>query len=110
MENALKENKTAAEVVRPFARDLNGLPNATDVYKKLVRDPKLSKQLAEMSHNRRAFELGRISRRLEEAGPGPRRTAAPIKPVFGGQTMSSVPLDQMDMRSYRKARQGGRLR
>jgi hypothetical protein len=110
MDKALKGNKTATEVIRLFQRDLNELPNPTEVYKRLVRDPKLSSQLAAMSYNRRAFELGRISQRLEDADSPRRQTAAPIKPVFGGSTMSSVPMEHMSLRQYKKAREGGRLR
>jgi hypothetical protein len=108
MDKAIKGNKTAAEIIRPFQRDLNELPNPTEVFKRLVRDPKLSSELAGMSHNRRAFELGRISERLEAGGR--LKTSAPIKPVYGGSTMSSVPLDQMPFKQYKKSRQAGRLR
>jgi hypothetical protein len=38
------------------------------------------------------------------------KSAPPIKPVSGGNTKSSVSLDQMDMAAYRKARAAGRVR
>jgi len=38
------------------------------------------------------------------------KSAPPIKPVSGGNTKSSVSLDQMDMAAYRKARAAGRIR
>lgn len=37
------------------------------------------------------------------------KAPAPIKPVSGGTTKSSVPLDSMDMREYNKARKAGRV-
>ena len=59
-------------------------------------------------------EMGKLEARIEAAQTGPVSSAAsvtqaprPIKPVGGGATASTVPLDQMDYQSYRRARQKG---
>jgi hypothetical protein len=56
-------------------------------------------------------EMGKLEARIEAAQTGPASSAAsmtsaprPIKPVGGGATASTVPLDQMDYQSYRRAR------
>ena len=62
-------------------------------------------------------EMGKLEARIEAAQTGPVSSAAsvtqaprPIKPVGGGATASTVPLDQMDYQSYRRARQKGAMR
>ena len=59
-------------------------------------------------------EMGKLEARIEAAQTGPVSSAAsvtqaprPIKPVGGGATASTVPLDQMDYQSYRHARMKG---
>jgi hypothetical protein len=108
---AAQKNQLGERIVLTLVRELNELPNGPQVMKHLIMNPEASQRLAAMSQERASLELGRISERLEGRNGGfVSKSAPPIKPVSGGNTRSSVPMDEMDMASYIKARAAGRTR
>lgn len=108
------------------------MENGPDVAYYLGKHPELAKELMEMSPSRANGKIWRLSEQLEseapkeeeteevEVEPEPekpkveakpeRKKYEPIKPVGGGSSKSSVPLDQMSMADYNKAREAGRVR
>jgi hypothetical protein len=46
----------------------------------------------------------------EKIGKVVSKAPSPIKPVNGGSTRSHVPLDELDMPAFKKARAAGRVR
>ena len=80
----------------------------------LCRFPEECDRIAAMAPMEAIREMGKLEARIEAATTGPVSSAAtitraprPIKPVGGGATASTVPLDQMDYQSYRRARMKG---
>jgi hypothetical protein len=78
----------------------------------LCRNPEECDRIASMHPIVAIKEMGRLEARLEVARTGPTPTAKsvtraprPIKPVGGGVTASSVPLDQMSYQDYKRARE-----
>lgn len=111
------------------------MENGPDVAYYLGKHPELAKELMEMSPSRANGKIWRLSEQLEaespaeeeeteeiEVDPEPEKPKVkveakpekkkyePIKPVGGGSSKSSVPLDQMSMADYNKAREAGRVR
>jgi hypothetical protein len=86
------------------------LENGPDVLYHLAKNPKLVTSLSKMSDTRAVAEIGRISAMLEEpeqeeaAIPVKRAGPAPIRPVGGNATKSSLPLDELDYQTYRRVR------
>jgi hypothetical protein len=98
------------------------MDNGPEVAYFLGTHPQICKDLNNMSVARAVAEIGKVSARLEgpqeekqktqERGPGngpdrqpvTSRAPAPIKPLTGHATRSSVPLDQMDYSEYRRVR------
>jgi len=83
----------------------------------LCRFPEECDRISAMAPMAAIREMGKLEARIEAAQTGPASPAAsltqaprPIKPVGGGVTASTVPLDQMDYQSYRRARMQGRDR
>jgi hypothetical protein len=108
---AAQKNQLGERIVLTLVRQLNELPNGPQVMKHLIMNPETSQRLAAMSQERASLELGRISERLEGRNGGfVSKSAPPIKPVSGGNTRSSVPMDEMEMDAYKKARAAGRVR
>ena len=77
----------------------------------LCRFPEECDRISAMAPMVAIREMGKLEARIEAAQTGPASPAAsltqaprPIKPVGGGVTASTVPLDQMDYQSYRRAR------
>jgi hypothetical protein len=104
------------------------MENGPDVAYHLGKHPELRDQLLEMSNLKAIGKVWRISEELAgekkeetedddkesekvEAKPAKpvSKVPAPIKPVGGGSTKSSVPLDQLSMSEYKKARAAGRI-
>tara|TARA_R100001086_G_scaffold245416_2_gene176301 strand:- start:1170 stop:2288 length:1119 start_codon:yes stop_codon:yes gene_type:complete len=80
----------------------------------LCRFPEECDRIAAMAPMAAIREMGKLEARIEAAGTGPvssatsmTRAPRPIKPVGGGATASTVPLDQMDFQSYKRARENG---
>jgi hypothetical protein len=109
----IKENKLAEDVGGELAKELFELPNGPQVFRYLVTNPDATKKIAGMSKRGAALELGRLSNELDRRY-GPRiqsRAPEPIKPVSGGSTRYSVPLDQVeDQQEYKRRRQAGEKR
>jgi hypothetical protein len=106
--------------------------NGPDISYYLAKHPEVYEQMNELNRDVNNQEdqaeildiVSRISHKLSEEKPGTSeedqpeekpvkivsRSAPPIKPVSGGNTKSSVPLDQMSMTDYRKHRAAGRIR
>jgi hypothetical protein len=107
------------KITPTMAGQIIDLDNGAEVAVYLARHPEIAKDL---HRNPRAAqrEIDYISRMLEEEsrqdslaekiGKVVSRAPAPIKPVNGGSTRSTVPLDQMDMKAFKKAREAGRVR
>ena len=77
----------------------------------LCQNPEECDRIAAMNPILALKEMGRLEGRLEVAVPGPTSTAEsitkaprPIKPVGGGATASTIPLDQMAYREYKRIR------
>ena len=80
----------------------------------LCRFPEECDRIAALSPMVAIREMGKLEARIEAAGTGPASSSIPstnaprpIKPVGGGATASTVPLDQMDYQSFRRARERG---
>ena len=80
----------------------------------LCRFPEECDRIAALSPMVAIREMGKLEARIEAAGTGPASSSTPltnaprpIKPVGGGATASTVPLDQMDYQSFRRARERG---
>ncbi len=80
----------------------------------LCRFPEECDRIAALAPMVAIREMGKLEARIEAAGTGPVSSATsvtqaprPIKPVGGGATASTVPLDQMDYQSFRRARERG---
>lgn len=83
------------------------LENGPDLAYHLAKNPEICDELMKMSPVRAAAYAAQIAASLESGAPKPKPTSRapkPIKPVAGGSTRSSVPLDQLDYQAYRKAR------
>ncbi len=90
--------------------------NGADIVYYLGKHPEVCERLRQMSPVAAAVETGRISAALtanaepegQSAETVPQKPAskapAPIKPVGGSARTSSVPLDQLDYRDFRKLR------
>jgi hypothetical protein len=104
------------------------MENGPDVAYYLGTHPEFCKELMEMSQSKANGKIWAISEKLaadegeeeeeteEEVEPEKPKVEAkpekkkfePIKPLGGGSTKSSVRLDQLEMKDYKKARQAGR--
>jgi hypothetical protein len=78
----------------------------------LCQNPEECDRIAGMHPMQAIKEMGKLEARLEVAQSGPTskaesitRAPRPIKPVGGGVTASSVPLDQMSYQDYKRARE-----
>jgi hypothetical protein len=110
---AAKKNQLGERIVLTLVRELNELPNGPEVMRHLIREPEESRRLAAMSQAAASLELGRISARLEHDSSRVfmSKSPPPIKPVSGGYSGSSAPLDKVQsMREYNAARDRGRVR
>lgn len=99
------------------------MENGPDVAYYLGKHPEMCEELLQMGSLRAIGKVWRISEELageqeKEAKPEEKeekqeklasKAPAPIKPVGGGSTKSSVPLDQLNMAEYKKARAAGRV-
>lgn len=95
----------------------------------LGNNPEICEELMKMSRMKAIAEVWKISEKLgvseseeeeevEGEKPAPkakveekptRKAPEPIRPVGNGKTRSSVPLNEMSMADYKKARQAGRI-
>jgi hypothetical protein len=107
---AAKSNELGDRLGGELAKELHELPNGPEVFRHLIEDPELCKRIAGMSRSAASLELGRISGRLERNVRQTSNAPPPIRPVHGGSSRSSVPLDEMPMEDYKKARAAGRVR
>ena len=79
----------------------------------LCQNPEECDRIAQMHPLAAIKEMGRLEMQLEVAThPGPTHVAEPvtkaprpIKPVGGGATASTVPLDQMSYQDFKRARE-----
>jgi hypothetical protein len=110
---AAQKNQIGQGVVLTLVRELDELSNGPQVFKFLITNPEESRRLATMSQTAASLELGRLSKQLEqdESRAFVSKSAPPIKPVSGGYSGSSVPLDKVQsMREYNAHRDRGRQR
>jgi hypothetical protein len=98
------------------------MPNGPDVAYEIGKNTELREELLGMDPLEaigRAWELSKEmlgaakadeeEEDVEETQPKPeKKTAPPIRPVTGGTTRSSVALDKMSLKDYKKARAAGR--
>jgi hypothetical protein len=93
------------------------LENGSDVALWLARHPQIARELKAMPFGKAMQRLDRLSGRLEaeeesaepkEEKPA-RKAPEPIKPVGNGNTRSSIPLHEMEMDAFKKARKAGRV-
>jgi hypothetical protein len=115
----LREAGAQIRITQAMAGQILDLDNGPEVAVYLARHPEIAKDLHK---NPRAAqrEIDYISRKLEEEsrqdslaekiGKVVSRAPSPIKPVSSGSTKSSVPLDEMPMAQFKKARAAGRVR
>jgi hypothetical protein len=93
---AVKEDENSAEIVYYYATH-----------------PEELEKLGELTPGQIGKAVGRVSDKLtpkEKEPPKPKlvsKAPAPIKPVSGGATKNSTPLDQVDMAEYKKRRAAG---
>jgi hypothetical protein len=102
------------------------MENGPEVVYFLGKNPEICEDLMKMSQFQAIGKVWRISEGLEpdeaeekeeeapkakakEPEEKPKAKFAPIKPVSGGSTRSSKPLDSMDMVEFKKARAAGRI-
>lgn len=104
------------------------MDNGPEVAYFLGSNPELCEELMKMKTSKAVAEVWKISEKLgesegeeeEEAEEKPaakakieekpgRKAPEPIRPVGNGKTRSSVPLNEMSMADYKKARQAGRI-
>jgi hypothetical protein len=107
------KNQLGSAFAREMANEINALPNGEHVFKELITNPEIVKRFDGMTRARASLELGRISARLEHDSSRvfTSKSPPPIKPVSGGYSGSSVPLDKVQsMREYNAARDRGRMR
>lgn len=104
---ALLEDENSAEIMYYFGKHPEELEQLADksavgITKAIARiSDKLTAKPAEEETEDEPEEKKEPIKLVSKAKP-------PIKPVTGGTTKSTVPLDQMDMDAYRKARDAGR--
>jgi hypothetical protein len=103
---AIDTNKIGERVSDDLVRELNELPNGPETFRHLMLNPDVAQRIAGMPSRRAAvLELGRLSAKLDRRPMS--RAPTPIRPVSGGSSKSSVPLDQQDMSAYKKRRASG---
>lgn len=94
------------------------MDNGPDVVYFLMKNPDISAELLEMTSLKAIGMAWKISESLSNGGKKEKaeekpklqsKAPAPIKPVTGGNSKSTVPLDQMDMRAFKEARAAGRV-
>ena len=107
---AEKKNKIGADLAFSMTKELHDLPNGPEVWRHIVKDTTISKRLNQMSPSQRTLELGRISARLEVDEPPVSRLPTPITPVGRGSARTSISLDDMDLKDFKRARADGRIR
>ncbi|KKL49182.1 hypothetical protein LCGC14_2318090, partial [marine sediment metagenome] len=105
------------------------LDNGPEVAYHLGKNPKLCKELMDLTPLKAVAEIGRVSAILagtaqeaakppdlstvQETGksPAPKKQAsgapAPLNTVGGGQTKSNVPLDEVGFQEYKRRREAG---
>jgi hypothetical protein len=78
----------------------------------LCQNPEECDRIAGMHPVMALKEMGKLEARVETASTGPVSSAdsitkapPPIKPVGGGATASTIPLDQMDYQTYKRTRE-----
>ena len=107
---AINTNKLGERVSENLAKELLELPNGPQVFRHLITNPDATERLAYMPTRSAAIlELGRLSAKLD-ARYGQRLVShapPPIRPVSGGSTRSTVPLDEAEMADFKKRRQAG---
>jgi hypothetical protein len=78
--------------------------NGPDVAYYLGKHPSVCRELQQMSPVAAVVEVGRISRMLEGGAAIRSKAPAPARTLDGSSHQSTVPLDQMDYREYRRVR------
>jgi len=114
------------------------MENGPEVAIFLAQNPDICRELTEMTPSRAVAEVWKISEKLSEAGnektdeetdeekaererieaeeaekeaaAARKKAPAPIRPVSGGSTRSTIPLDKTDFQAYKKLREQGRVR
>jgi hypothetical protein len=112
--DAVIEQGKALPMTQPMQDSVLNSDMGPAVMYHLCQFPEECDRIAAMPPMHAIREMGKLEARIEAAQTGPASSAAsmtsaprPIKPVGGGATASTVPLDQMDYQSYRRARQKG---
>lgn len=99
-----------------FIRAVADLKNPATVLKQLAENPDIVEGFdwtSQRGVENILSDLSHLDRRKAREATTPKITskaAAPIRPVGGGSARSTVPLDEMNMRDFKKAREAGRIR
>jgi hypothetical protein len=84
---------------------LLALPGGPEATLHLIRHPEEARQLQQLPEHVAIAKVAQLTARLDPATKRQRSNAPPpISPVGGSSTKSSVPLDQVDYQTYRRAR------
>ena len=103
---ALKENEFAKRIGREFTHELLDVPNGPQIFRYLILDRDAAERFLSKGRKAAVWELGRLSAKLDRRPVS--KAPTPIRPVSGGSSRSSVPLDQLDdMAEYKRRRAAG---
>ena len=97
------------------------MDNTWEIVKYLAKHPEVAKEWIYLPFGEAAEKITKLSGKLEAAAERkdladqiakkiPSAAPTPIKPLNGGATRNHVPLEEMDMPAYKKARAAGRVR
>lgn len=110
-------HEDSAEAYNNFVLALRASKLAGPIMEYYYENPEEFSELHSMPPEEVVIEVAGVVRQIKKGQKSEdkpvkivSKSAPPIKPVSGGNTKSSVPLGEMDMAAYRKARAAGRIR